>query len=60
MRMCEAEYLGVPGDRVITLEYGQTIMVEDHICTSESTGMTCWSNHSGHGMTLSRKGAVLF
>ena len=42
------------------LDYGQTSVVGDFMCTSDTDGVTCRSAASGHGFTLARGGFTLF
>lgn len=37
-----------------TLAYGSSAQHGEVACTSESSGMTCWNQRTGHGFTLSR------
>ncbi|GAA4531328.1 hypothetical protein GCM10023160_33610 [Brachybacterium paraconglomeratum] len=60
MPMCGIEYLGTPGDPVVSLGYGESVTVVNTTCLSEPTGMTCWDTETGHGMTLSRDDVTLF
>lgn len=57
---CGVAYLGEEGHQVLVLEYGETITDGYTSCRSQETGFTCWSEDSGHGMTLSRNHVELF
>ena len=48
---------GVPG--AVTLPYGQSARYHDIVCTSRTTGITCW-NGSGHGFMVSRESYRLY
>lgn len=59
MTACGVEYLGEVGDSVLVLEYGDSISFGGATCASESDGMTCWDDETGHSMTVSRSGVWL-
>lgn len=37
-----------------TMPYGSTVFVSEHVCSSESSGVTCWNSRTGHGFLLSK------
>lgn len=57
---CGSEYLGSVGDSVTTLEYGMTVANDTVACESDTTGMTCWNQWTGHGFKISRASNVIF
>lgn len=59
MPACGKQYLGEVGDAVRVLEYGESISFGRSTCASESDGMTCWDDETGHSMTVSRNGVML-
>jgi hypothetical protein len=52
------------GDTVLgakeILEYGQAVRAGDLVCESESAGVRCFHEPTGHGFTLSRQNYTLF
>jgi hypothetical protein len=52
------------GDTVLGAEeilgYGQAVRAGDMICESESAGVRCFNDSSGHGFTLSRQSYNIF
>lgn len=57
---CGEEHLGVPGQPVTRLQYGSSARSKNYACTSETTGMTCWNQKTGHGFTIYREGYETF
>ncbi|WP_164737345.1 hypothetical protein [Georgenia sp. SYP-B2076] len=43
-----------------TLEYGQAATAGRFACTSEQTGVSCWSVLNGHGFSVARAGVSVF
>ncbi len=35
------------------LPYGEALFLDDHVCTVEADGLTCWNSATGHGFLLS-------
>lgn len=57
---CGVAYLGAEGDHLIVLGYGETITNGYTSCRSQETGLTCWNEYDGSGMTLSASSVELF
>lgn len=36
------------------LSYGETVFVSEYVCSSESSGVTCWNSETGRGFLLSK------
>lgn len=52
---------GAPGTETATaLDYGAVAAHGEVACRSESAGMTCWNQRTGHGFTLSRSSYAPF
>jgi hypothetical protein len=49
----------VPGAKEV-LEYGEVVRVGSFLCDSESSGVRCTNEDSGHGFTVSRQAYTLF
>jgi hypothetical protein len=54
---CDTEFLGSEGDedKVVTVEYGETVVHGEYACLSEKKGMTCWNQRTGHGFITGKK-----
>ncbi|SPT52945.1 Uncharacterised protein [Actinomyces bovis] len=52
---CAQQFLGVPGQQVTRIDYGSSAKNGVFACTSQTTGLTCWNQQTGHGFTISRE-----
>ena len=56
--VCAADSALIPGAPI--LAFGRTDLHDGFYCSSERSGVTCRSAHSGHGFLISRAGYRLF
>ncbi|MDO5082648.1 MAG: hypothetical protein Q4D89_04495 [Arachnia propionica] len=42
------------------ITYGQVVQYGDHVCASESNGLTCWNTSTGHGAFMNRRATQVF